>query len=58
MALLPKRILGDISRCLGTCTYVHFGRNTESMMAPDGLSHFPLKSASVMEVFMVTGLLL
>jgi hypothetical protein len=42
---------------VGTCTYVHFGRNAESMMAPDGPRPFPLKPASVMEVSMVTGLL-
>jgi hypothetical protein len=37
---------------------VDFGRNTESMMAPDGPRVFPLKSASVMAVPMVTGSLL
>jgi hypothetical protein len=34
---------------------VHFGRNAESMRAPDVPRSFPLKSASVMEVFIVTG---
>jgi hypothetical protein len=42
---------------VGTCTYVHFGRNAESTMAPDRPRPFPLKYASVMEVSMVTGLL-
>jgi hypothetical protein len=36
---------------------MHLGRKAESMMAPDAPRYFPLKSASTMEVSMVTGLL-
>ncbi len=35
---------------------MHFGRNAESMIAPETPRPFPLKSASVMEVSMVTPL--
>ena len=41
----------------GYMTYVHFGRNAESMMAPHKPRCFQLKSASTMEVSMATGLL-
>jgi hypothetical protein len=41
-------------RICATFTYVHFWRHAESIIAPDAPSFFPLKSASVMEVSMVT----
>ena len=40
-----------------SCTYWHLGRKAASMMAPEASKVFPLKSASVMELSMVTGLL-
>jgi hypothetical protein len=49
-------ILGDI-RSAYQDTYMHLGRKAESMMAPVTPRPFPLKSASTMEVSMVTGLL-
>jgi hypothetical protein len=39
-------------------THVHFGRNAESITVPDTPRPFPLKSATVMVVSMVTDLLL
>jgi hypothetical protein len=38
-------------------TYWHFGRKAATIMPPDTPSALPLKSASVMVVSMVTGLL-
>jgi hypothetical protein len=38
-------------------THLHFGRKLASITAPDVPSPLPLKSASVMRVFMVTGVL-
>ena len=40
-----------------SCTYLHLGRKAPSMMAPEACKPLPLKSASVMELSMVTGLL-
>jgi hypothetical protein len=39
-------------------TYMHLGRKAPTTIAPDKPRPFPLKSASTMEVSMVTGLLL
>jgi hypothetical protein len=36
---------------------VHLGRKAAAMIAPDVPRYFPPKSASIMEVFRVTGLL-
>jgi hypothetical protein len=38
-------------------TYVHLGRKAAAMIAPDVPRYFPPKSASTMEVSIVTGLL-
>jgi hypothetical protein len=37
-------------------THVHVGKKAVSIMAPDAQRAFPLKSASVMDVSIVTGL--
>ena len=41
-----------------SCTYWHLGRKAASMMAPEASKTFPLKSALVMDVSMVTASLL
>jgi hypothetical protein len=48
--------IGDISKgcSRGGSTYVHLGRNAESMMLPDAPSAFPLTSTSVISVDIVT----
>ena len=38
-----------------TCTYWHLGRKAASMMAPETPSSLPLKSASTIDVSIVTG---
>jgi hypothetical protein len=40
-----------------SATYLHLGRKAAAMIAPDAPRYFPPKSASTMEVSIVTGLL-
>jgi hypothetical protein len=47
-------MLADVRRGYSD-TYVHLGRKAAAMIAPDAPRHFPPKSASTMEVSMVTG---
>jgi hypothetical protein len=59
MALLSEQVSADGGRgyLFGQAgTHVHVGKKAESIMAPDARRLFPLKSASVMDVSIVTGL--
>ena len=52
-ALMAENISGVGQRGY-SCTYWHLGRKAASMMAPEASKSFPLKSALVMDVSMVT----
>jgi hypothetical protein len=53
MALLSEGVSADARRGYSG-TYVHLGRKAATMLAPDLPRPFALKSASVMEISMVT----
>ena len=56
IALMANEYQGQTGNILEH-TYWHLGRKAASMMAPEACRSLPLKSASVMDVSMVTGLL-